>query len=98
LERNHVEFYNFGFSVMFEPAIYKSEFTNTGIHQYINYPMPQPLFSRTSRKYPTYNMAIPDQFRIDRFIDEFNEKWMIGKDTMPELITVIIPNTYKIKK
>ncbi len=94
LERNHVEFYNFGFSVMFEPAIYKSEFTNTGIHQYINYPMPQPLFSRTSRKYPTYNMAIPDQFRIDRFIDEFNEKWMIGKDTMPELITVIIPNDH----
>jgi len=94
LERNKIEFFNFGFSVMFEPALYKEEYTNTGIRQYINYPMPQPLFSRTSRKYATYNMAIPDQFRIDRFIEEFDEKWINGQDTMPQLITVIIPNDH----
>jgi hypothetical protein len=94
LERNQVEFFNFGFSVMFEPALYKEEYINTGIRQYINYPMPQPLFSRTSRKYATYNMAIPDQFRIDRFIEEFDEKWISGQDTMPQLITVIIPNDH----
>jgi hypothetical protein len=94
LERHDVSFYNFGFSIMFEPALYKSEFTSTGINQYINYPMPQPLYERTSRMYPTYNMAIPDQFRIDQFIQEFEEKWMTGKDSMPELMTVIIPNDH----
>jgi DNA-binding beta-propeller fold protein YncE len=94
LERNNVSFYNFGFSVMFEPALYKAEYKYTGIRQYINYPMPQPLYERTSRKYPTYNMAIPDQFRIDQFIEEFDEKWMNGTDIMPELITVIIPNDH----
>lgn len=94
LERNKVSFYNFGFSVMFEPAIYKDSFTKTGINQFVNYPMPQPLFHRTSKNYPTYNMGIPDQFRIDQFIKEFDDKWMQGHDSMPELITVIIPNDH----
>ncbi|MCH8032554.1 MAG: bifunctional YncE family protein/alkaline phosphatase family protein [Bacteroidetes bacterium] len=94
LERHKVKFYNFGFSVMFEPALYKAEYKYSGIRQYINYPMPQPLYERTSRSYPTYNMAIPDQFRIDQFIKEFDEKWIKGNDTMPELITVIIPNDH----
>lgn len=94
LERNQVSFYNFGFGVMFEPAIYKDKFTKTGIRQFVNYPMPQPLFHRTSKTYPTYNMAIPDQFRIDQFIKEFDYKWVNGADTMPEFITVIIPNDH----
>jgi len=94
LERNKVSFYNFGFSIMFEPAVYRQKFTDTGIRQYINYPVPQPLHTRTSDMYPTYNMAIPDQFRIDRFIQEFNNKWVNGTDTMPSLITVIIPNDH----
>lgn len=94
LERNKISFYNFGFSVMFEPAVYDAKFKYTGIKQYINYPMPQPLFNRTSRVYPTFNTSIPDQFRIDQFIKEFNSKWVKGKDTMPDLITVIIPNDH----
>ena len=39
-------------------------------------------------------MAIPDQFRIDQFQKEFDEKWISGQDTMPALITVIIPNDH----
>jgi len=94
LERNKVSFYNFGFSIMFEPAIYTSEYKYSGILQYVNYPIPQPLFERTSKMYPTYNMAIPDQFRIDQFIKEFDKKWIGGNDPMPALMTVIIPNDH----
>ncbi|NQT27785.1 bifunctional YncE family protein/alkaline phosphatase family protein [candidate division KSB1 bacterium] len=94
LKRNKVKFYNFGFSIMFEPALYKAEYKYSGNRQYINYPMPQPLYEWTSKMYPTYNMAIPDQFRIDQFIKEFDEKWIMGKDTMPEFITAIIPNDH----
>lgn len=94
LERHNVDFYNFGFSIMFEPALYKAEFKYSGIQQYVNFPMPQPLFERTSKMYPTYNMAIPDQFRIDQFIKEFNAKWMNGKGIMPPFATVIIPNDH----
>jgi len=94
LERNNIEFYNFGFSVMFEPAFYDDSYKYTGIRQFANFPVPTPIFSRTSRQYATFNMAIPDQFRISQFIKEFNEKW-IGEDkNMPQMLTVIIPNDH----
>ena len=35
-------------------------------------------------------MAIPDQFRIDKFIEEFNEKWMNGPEELPAVLTIII--------
>ena len=94
LERNNASFYNFGFSIMFEPAVYDAKFKYTGIKHYINFPVPQPIYDKTSRVYPTFNTSIPDQFRIDQFIKEFDKKWMKGKDTMPDLITVIIPNDH----
>lgn len=94
LERNNIRFYNFGFSVMFEPALYKAEFKDTGINQYVNYPMPQPLFERTSKAYATFNMDIPDQYRINQFIKEFDKKWINSKEEMPALMTVIIPNDH----
>jgi YVTN family beta-propeller protein len=94
LERNKIDFYNFGFSIMFEPGMYEEQYKYEGIRHYINYPLPQPIWDRTSRQYPTYNTAIPDQFRIDQFQKEFTEKWMNGQDSMPALLTVIIPNDH----
>jgi hypothetical protein len=52
------------------------------------------LYSRTSYSYPTYNMAIPDQFRVSVFEKEFNEKWGTGKEVMPSVLTVILPNDH----
>jgi YVTN family beta-propeller protein len=94
LERNKIDFYNFGFSIMFEPAFYDESYKYTGIKHFVNFPVPLPMFTRTSKVYPTFNMAIPDQFRIQQFIREFNDKWMNGKDTMPSFMTVILPNDH----
>ena len=94
LERNKVEFYNFGFGTMFEPAFYDDSFKYSGIKHYVNFPVPLPMFSRTSKTYPTYNTAIPDQFRISQFISEFDEKWIKPGAEMPSIITVIIPNDH----
>ncbi|NVO19799.1 MAG: bifunctional YncE family protein/alkaline phosphatase family protein [Bacteroidetes bacterium] len=94
LARHHVEYFNFGFSVMFEPADYQDTYKYGGIKQVANFPLPTSLFSRTSHDYPTFNMAIPDQFRVDIFKKEFSEKWNSGKDTLPELITLILPNDH----
>jgi YVTN family beta-propeller protein len=93
LERHDIPFFNFGFSVMFEPASYDPAYKYEGIRLIANYPVPQPLFHRSSRTYPTYNMAIPDQFRIDQFTREFNEKW-VDNEPLPSLLTVIIPNDH----
>jgi len=94
LARNGINFFNFGFGIMFEPAIYHESFKYTGVRHFVNFPVPQPMFSRTSKMYPTYNTAIPDQFRIDQFVKEFNEKWRDGTNEMPQIITVIIPNDH----
>ncbi len=94
LERNKINFFNFGFSVMFEPAFYDESFKFTGIKQFANFPVPAPIFSRSSRQYPTFNMYIPDQFRISQFIKEFNEKWGGEGKTLPQVLTVIIPNDH----
>jgi hypothetical protein len=94
LERNGIDFFNFGFSIMFEPGLYDVDFRHEGIRHYINFPLPQPIWDRTSKRYPTYNTAIPDQFRIDQFIREFDDRWITGRDTMPALMTVIIPQDH----
>ena len=94
-DRHNVNFLNFGFSTMFEPASYNIEFLKEGIHHLVNFPLPtERLLELTSREYPTYNTDIPDQFRVSQFIREFNEKWMSGRDTMPQILTVIIPNDH----
>jgi len=94
LERNGIDFYNFGFSIMFEPSSYSSEYKYTGIRHLYNFPVPTPIYTRTSRTYPTYNTGIPDQFRMDMFIKEFKEKWLNGEEKLPALLTVIIPNDH----
>ncbi len=94
LARNKVDYFNFGFSVMFEPADYQDTYKYGGIKQVANFPLPASLHDHTSRIYPTFNMAIPDQFRVDIFKKEFEEKWGPGKDTLPQLITVILPNDH----
>jgi hypothetical protein len=52
------------------------------------------MFNKTSRIYPTYNTSIPDQFRIDMFKKEFNEKWIGKGKKMPSVLTVIVPNDH----
>lgn len=94
MERNKISYFNFGFGVMFEPGDYKDHYKYGGIKHLANYPMPKPLYSRTSYTYPTYNMAIPDQFRVSVFENEFNEKWGTGKEVMPSVLTVILPNDH----
>lgn len=91
MARNKISYFNFGFGVMFEPGDYKNQYKVGGIKHIANYPMPKPLYSRTSYTYPTYNMAIPDQFRVSVFEKEFNEKWGKDKEIMPSVLTLILP-------
>ena len=94
LERNGIDFFNFGFGVMFEPAFYHESFKEFGIRYFANFPTPSPMFDRTSRTYATFNMGIPDQFRISQFEKEFTERWGgVGK-SLPPVLTVIIPNDH----
>ena len=94
LDRNGADFFNFGFGIMFEPADYEPAFKYTGVRHLYNFPVPAPMFDRTSKQYPTFNMAIPDQFRVDQFIREFQAKWGGETDTLPSVLTVILPQDH----
>ena len=56
--------------------------------------MPGSLLANTSRIYATYNTSIPDQFRADMFIKEFNDRWMGDGKTLPKVLTIFLPNDH----
>jgi DNA-binding beta-propeller fold protein YncE len=94
LERQNVSFYNFGEAN--EAGHEREEWydTNTGAAHGVMIPMQNALFTRTSHNYAGYNMNIPDQYRMDQFESEFTAKWIKGKEKMPSLVTVQIPNDH----
>jgi YVTN family beta-propeller protein len=94
LARNGVSFFNFGLGFEFSGSEEEQWHKYTGIKLGVMFPMPKPLFDRTSRKYATFNTSIPDQFRIDRFEEELQEKWLSGKEKFPSVITMMIPNDH----
>lgn len=95
LERNGIEFYNFGFGVEFDAGSFSdSTFKYGGVRYLVNYPLPGPLYNRTSRLFPTFNMAIPDQFRTDIFIKEINEKFINQEKDLPPVLTLQLLNDH----
>jgi YVTN family beta-propeller protein len=97
MERNNKDLFNFGFGVEMAGAFSDSTMKYTGELYTINYPVAGPLFDKSSKTFPTYNMAIPDQFRADEFIREFNERWT-QKNNLPSLITLQLPNDHGSKE
>ncbi len=80
LERENVEFYNFGQAN--ESGHEREDWydTNTGAAHGVMIPMQRALFKRTSHNYAGYNMNIPDQYRMDQFESEFTKKWIEGEE------------------
>lgn len=95
LYRNGKEFYNFGFGVEFDQGSFAdSTFKYGGVRYLVNYPLPGPLYDRTSHLFPTFNMAIPDQFRAAIFIKEVKEKWLNAKKDLPPVLTLQLLNDH----
>ena len=94
LDRHGKKFWNFGFGTMFLPHLSDDLAYPKGYAYAINYPVTPALLRQTSREYPTYNTAIPEQYRIDRFIAEFNRRWGKGKESLPSVLTVLLGNDH----
>lgn len=93
-DRNGISFFNFGFGMELAPAFSDSTMKYTGVKYLVNFPVPGPLFDHSSNQYATYNMAIPDQFRADQFMKEFDDRFQgPGKD-LPQVLTIILPNDH----
>ena len=98
LERHRVPFFNFGFGTEMPAALEEQVYKYTGIHMNVSFPLPKPLFDHTSRKYATFNMAVPDQFRVDMFEEELRDRWLSGKEPFPRLITMVLPQDHLTKE
>ncbi|MEI6138632.1 MAG: hypothetical protein WCP85_05190 [Mariniphaga sp.] len=94
LERKKVSFYNFGEAN--ETAHVREEWydTNTGAAHGVMVPMQKALYTRTSHDYAGFNMNIPDQYRMDQFEKEYTNRWIKGKEKLPSLITMQVPNDH----
>ena len=83
LDRHGVPFFNFGFGAEMPASIEDALQRQTGIRMAVGYPLPKPLFDHSSRTYPTFNMAIPDQYRMDMFEQTLRERWLSGRERVP---------------
>ncbi len=94
MARKHINFYNFGEAN--ETAHNREEWTDTatGSGHVVMVPMQKALYPRTSHNYAGFNTNIPDQFRMDQFESEFTKMWIKGKEAMPSLITMQVPNDH----
>ena len=63
-----------------------------GQRLFLNAPLPEPVFEATDRRYPTFNLGIPDQFRVEEFERDFKLKLAAGK--VPALIVIRLPNDH----
>ena len=94
LARHGISFWNFGQSNEFAGNHEDWNDTLVGAVHPVPFPLPQALWSRTSRHYAGYNMNIPDQFRATQFEREFTDRWLRGQDTMPRFVTMLLPNDH----
>lgn len=58
----------------------------------LNSPLPQPVFEASDRRFPTFNLGIPDQLRVAEFEQDFGRRLRAGK--VPGLIVIRLPNDH----
>ncbi len=63
-----------------------------GQRLFLNAPLLRPIFESTDRRYPTFNLGIPDQFRVEEFERDFRLKLAAGK--VPALIVIRLPDDH----
>jgi hypothetical protein len=89
-----VDYFNFGMGLEFGSTVEDRQFKHIGQLYVVNYPVAGNLLDRSSRLFPTWNMAIPDQFRMDMFIQDFAARWAGQDKTLPSFISVYLPNDH----
>ena len=89
-----ISFLNFGEGFELAGVDEEKDLEPTGARFLTNIPMPEPLFSHTSREYPGFNMNIPDQYRATQFIHEIDEKFVKTGAALPQFIFIHLPNDH----
>jgi YVTN family beta-propeller protein len=94
LARYNVSFRNYGEGFEFAGIFEDPGMKPTGARLPVNTPMPKVLFDNTHREFPTYNTNIPDQYRVDQFLKEFNARYANGNEALPAFVNIYLPNDH----
>jgi len=94
LERGAVRFRNYGEGFEFAGISEEAGEEPTGARLPVNVPMPEVLFSATSREFPGFNMNIPDQYRADVFLKDLRERYVSGREPFPSFLYILLPNDH----
>ncbi len=97
LERNKITFRNFGEGFELAGVSEGTGLKPTGGRYLTNMPMPDALYRNSSRKYPNFNMNIPDQFRASQFINEIDALYKKPGKDLPRFIFIHLPNDHMTK-
>lgn len=63
-----------------------------GQRMLLNSPVPEPVFEHSDRRFPTFNLGIPDQFRFEEFQRDFSRR--IAQSQVPALIVIRLPGDH----
>jgi YVTN family beta-propeller protein len=66
-----------------------------GQRLFLNAPLLEPVFENTDRQFPTFNLGIPDQVRVEEFERDFNRR--LAANSVPALIVIRLPNDHTTK-
>lgn len=63
-----------------------------GQRLFLNAPLLRPVFESSDRRFPTFNLGIPDQFRATEFERDFRRR--LAKGHVPALIVIRLPDDH----
>ncbi|RIV23389.1 hypothetical protein DYU11_10300 [Fibrisoma montanum] len=93
-DRHRIPYFNFGLGLGLNARLNDRDFKPLGVKYLANFPLPGSLWENSSRMFPVYNTAIPDQFRVDQFIKEAEMRWVKQGKDLPAVMTLRIPNDH----
>lgn len=83
---------NYGESLEIEGSDEMNGSAPEGQRLFLNAPVPEPVFEFSDRRYPTFNLGIPDQFRVQEFERDFRRR--LARGSIPALIVIRLPNDH----
>ena len=83
---------NYGESLEIEGSDEMDGSAPEGQRRFLNAPVPEPVFEFSDRRFPTFNLGIPDQFRVQEFERDFRRR--LARGSIPALIVIRLPNDH----
>jgi YVTN family beta-propeller protein len=83
---------NYGEGLEVEGAQEREGTEPEGHRLVLNSPVPKPIFESTDRRYPTFNVGIPDQFRYEEFSKDMDR--LLAKQKVAALTVIRLPNDH----